>query len=82
MLLRQVERYYARWDVVNHNGRIVLYDASNTELDNRIYTNPTEFQLILEILRFEEPLEFEDSAKHLRTGFGAYAEPVGEEEGS
>ncbi len=81
MAFRQVEHYYARWDVVNHNGRIVLYDSGNAELDKRTYTNPTEFQVILEMLRFEKPLFFDDSAKHLRTGFGADGEPVGEEEG-
>ena len=74
--------YYARWDVVNHNGRIALYDSNNTVVDNRTYTNPTEFQLILEMLRFEKPLYFDDKAKHLRTRFSAEGEPVGEEEGS
>ena len=76
----KVDRYFARWDLDNHNGRIVLYDNSSAELDNRTYTNPTEFQLILEMLRFEKPLYFDDRAKHLRTGFGAEGEPVGEEE--
>ena len=83
---KEVKRYYARWDVANHNGRIVLYSTDNEneerkEIDNRTYTNPTEFQLILEMLRFEKPLFFDDSKKHLRTGFGADGEPVGEEEG-
>lgn len=81
MTLREIARYYSRWDVANHSGRIALYDSSNAIIDNRTYTNPTEFQLVLEILRFEKPLYFEDSAKHLRTGFGAEGEPVGEEGG-
>ncbi len=81
----EVKRYFARWDLDNHTGRIVLYSEKNDkieEIDNRTYTNLTEFQLILEILRFEKPLFFDDSKKHLRTGFGANGEPVGEGEGS
>ncbi|MGB5633462.1 MAG: hypothetical protein WBM44_13345 [Waterburya sp.] len=78
----EVKKYFARWDLDNSSGRIVLYDADNNELDNRTYTNPTEFQLILEMLRLEKPLYFDDRSKHLRTGFGAAGEPVGEEEGS
>ena len=76
----EVKRYFARWDLDNHTGRIVLYDTNNVELDNRVYPNLAEFQLILEMLRFEKPLYFDDSTKHLRTGFGAAGEPVGEEE--
>jgi hypothetical protein len=49
-------------------------------LDNRVYNNPEEFQVIVDILRNEKPLLFDDSTKHLRTGFGATGEPVGEEE--
>lgn len=77
----EVTKYFARWDLDDQNGRIVLYDANYNELDNRTYTNPTEFQLILEMLRLEKPLYFDNRAKHLRTGFGAKGEPVGEEEG-
>ena len=80
MALKQVARYQSRWDLDNHNGRIALYDASNNELDNRVYSNPEEFQVIVEILRYERPLWFDPSAKHLRTGFGATGEPIGEEE--
>ena len=77
----KVDRYFARWDLDNSSGRIVLYSVDNNELDNRTYTNPTEFQLILEMLRLEKPLYFDNRAKHLRTGFGAEGEPVGEGEG-
>ncbi len=80
MALIQVARYYSRWDLDNHDGRIALYDANN-EIDNRTYSSPEEFQVIVEMLRFEKPLWFDTSAKHLRTGFGATGgEPVGEEE--
>lgn len=80
MALTQVARYYSRWDLDNHDGRIALYDAANNNLDNRTYTNPEEFQVIVGMLRNETPLWFDDTVKHLRTGFGATGEPVGEEE--
>ncbi len=80
MALTQVARYYSRWDLDNHDGRIALYDASDNVLDNRTYTNPDEFQVIVGILRNEKPLWFDSSTKHLRTGFGSTGEPVGEEE--
>ncbi len=78
--LTQVARYYSRWDLDNHEGRIALYDMSNNLVDNRTYTNPKEFQVIVSILRNEKPLWFDSSVKHLRSGFGAIGEPVGEEE--
>ncbi len=80
MALIQVARYYSRWDLDNHNGRITLYSSTNTALDNRVYTSPEEFQVIVGMLRYETPLWFDDVAIHLRTGFGASGEPVGEEE--
>ncbi len=80
----EVDKYFARWDLDNHTGRIVLYsekDGKIEELDNRVYPNLAEYQLILEMLRLEKPLYFDDRTKHLRTGFGADGEPVGEGEG-
>ena len=81
MATNQVARYYTRWDLDNHDGRIALYDAANTQLDNRTYSSADEFQVIVGMLRNERPLWFDDVDKHLRTGFGATGEPVGEEEG-
>ena len=80
MALTQVARYYSRWDLDNHNGRIALYGASNNSIENRVYTNPEEFQVIVGMLRNEKPLWFDSDMKHLRTGFGATGEPTGEEE--
>ena len=65
----------------SHDGRIALYDAANNEIDNRTYSSPEEFQVIVGLLRNETPLWFDDAAAHLRTGFGATGEPTGEEEG-
>jgi hypothetical protein len=80
MALIQVARYYTRWDLDNHDGRVALYDASNNTIDNRVYTSPEEFQVIVGMLRYETPLWFDDVDRHLRTGFGAAGEPTGEEE--
>jgi hypothetical protein len=80
MALTPIARYYSRWDVDNHNGRIALYGAGNALLDNRTYSNPGEFQVLVEMLRYEKPLWFDTKVKHVRTGFGTSGEPVGEEE--
>ncbi len=80
MALRQVARYYSRWDVDNHNGRIALYDSTNGSIDNRVINSADEFQLIVGMLRNEKPLWYDDVANQLRTGFGATGEPTGEEE--
>ena len=81
MPLIPIARYYSRWDLDNHDGRIALYDATNNQLDNRVYTSPEEFQLISDLLRYEKPLWFDTDVAHLMTGFGATGEPIGEEEG-
>ncbi len=76
----QVARYYSRWDFDDHQGRIALYDAKNSTIDNRVYANVKEFYLIVDMLRNEKPLWFDASTKHLRTGYGVVGEPIGEEE--
>jgi hypothetical protein len=81
MPITPIVRYYSRWSVVNHDGRLALYDANNLIVDNRTYTNPDEFRLIMDVLRNEKPLWFDTDTGHLSTGYGAAAEPVGEEEG-
>jgi hypothetical protein len=81
MPLIEIASYYSRWDLDNHNGRVALYDATNNQLDNRVYTSPEEFQVIMDLLRNEKPLWFDTGEATIRTGFGASGEPVGEEEG-
>jgi hypothetical protein len=81
MALKQVVRYYSRWDLDSHNGRIALYDATNTIIENREYKNPEEFQVIVGMLRYEKPLWYDSGTKQLRTGYGVKGEPTGEEEG-
>lgn len=54
MAIKQVARYYTRWDLDNHNGRIALYDINNEYLDNRVYNNPEGFQIVVGMFRNEK----------------------------
>jgi len=80
MALVEVARYYLRWDLDNHDGRIALYDTSNNSLDNRVYSDPQEFRVIADLLRHERPLWLDTDTRHLRTGFASTGEPTGEGE--
>lgn len=71
-----VASYYSRWDLGAHNGRIALYDSSNQLIENHLFSDPAEFQVVASMLRNEKPLWYETEAHHLRTG----NEPTGEGE--
>ncbi|MCG8342187.1 MAG: hypothetical protein MI684_05050 [Chlorobiales bacterium] len=71
-----VASYYSRWDLNEHKGRIALYDSSSQLIENRIFKDASEFQVVISMLRNEKPLWFDTEAHHLRTG----SEPVGEGE--
>ena len=81
MALIEVKRYYSRWDLDSHKGKVILFDTDNNFLDEREYTDPDEFQVIVGMLRNEKPLWFSPTMKHLRTGALGSGEPVGEQEG-
>ena len=81
MPYKQIVRYYSRWDFEKHDGRVALYDSSYHIVDNRVFSDAQEFQVIVEMLRYEKPLWFDTKAKQLMTGHHAIGEPVGEEEG-
>jgi hypothetical protein len=76
----EVGSYYSRWDLDTHEGRIQLYDTGNTLLHFHNTNSPEEFLVLLDMLRNEKPLWFEDTRIQLRTGLGVPREPVGEEE--
>ena len=69
-----VASYYSRWDILNHKGRIALYDSSNQLIENHAFTDPAEFQVVISMLRHEKNLWYETEAHHLRSG----NEPAGE----
>lgn len=69
-----VASYYSRWDMAAHKGRIALYDSGNQLIENHLFTDPAEFDVIAGMLRHEQPVWFDTEAKYLRAG----SEPVGE----
>jgi len=71
-----VASYYSRWDLAEHKGRIAFFDSGNQLVDNHMFTDPAEFQVVVSMLRNEKPLWFDTEAKHLRAG----SEPAGEGE--
>lgn len=77
--LREVTRYYARWNPSTKVGRIVMYYAAGTVMraQSFYFTNPGEFQIVVDLLRNEKPIYYDDSNKNIRT---STFEPVGEGE--
>ncbi|WP_041463940.1 hypothetical protein [Pelodictyon luteolum] len=71
-----VASYYSRWNLHNHTGRIALYDSGSQLIENHIFSDPAEFQVVVSMLRNERPLWYETEAHHLRAGH----EPAGEAE--
>ncbi|MBM3421878.1 MAG: hypothetical protein FJY09_01290 [Chlorobi bacterium] len=69
-----VSSYYSRWDLAEHEGRIAVYDSDNQLIDNRIFRDPAEFQVVVSMLRHDTPLWYDTQACHLRAG----TEPAGE----
>jgi hypothetical protein len=78
--------YSATWDFDQHYGRFVFYweDENNPGPDiansnwlyaPRIY-NPAEFQVMIDLLRNENPISYDSNTKRLMTG----KEPPGEGE--
>ncbi|MCF8383530.1 MAG: hypothetical protein K9G39_08075 [Chlorobium sp.] len=71
-----VSSYYSRWDINEHEGRIAFYDSDNHLIENRVFKDPAEFQVVISMLRHDAPLWFDTEANHLRTG----TEPAGDGE--
>jgi hypothetical protein len=85
MVQRIVNLYFAQWDVNNHDGVIKVFEESNSVADEPVgqirTANPEEFRLIVDLLRNEKPVAFEDGALQLRVGHQVFnREPVGEGE--
>jgi hypothetical protein len=71
-----VSSYYSRWDITEHEGRIAFYDSNNQLIENHVFKDPAEFQVVISMLRHDSPLWYDTEACHLRAG----AEPAGEGE--
>jgi hypothetical protein len=70
-----VKHYQASWNPVEHKGSVRLLWESGTKLYDSI-TDPAELHAILDLLRNEQPVHFNESGNTLRTRY----EPVGEGE--
>jgi hypothetical protein len=75
MAWTQVTAYYVFWDIDGHNGNIQLNLANNTGWAIGGQT-PDEMHMLVDLLRNESPIYFEDSQRLLLVG----SEPVGEGE--
>lgn len=73
----QVERYYARWSPTNHHGYIIIYwDGGAKAFPESSFSSPAEFQVVVDLLRNEEPVWWDEPTQRLY----ASNEPVGEGE--
>ena len=74
MARKEIDRYYARWDCVNHRGRIGVRDI-DSDWHQYIFADPMEFRVVVDLLRYEKPVYW-DEREYIRTG----DEEPGEEE--
>ena len=71
----EITNYYARWSPTRHNGYIMLYWNTGFRTFPE-FSNPTEFQVLVDLLRNEKPVWWDDVGERLY----ANNEPVGEGE--
>ena len=73
----EVKKYYARWSPPKHTGYIrIFWDGGSKTFPEGSFTNPVEFQIVLDLLRNEKPIWWDEPSQHLY----ASQEPVGEGE--
>lgn len=73
----QVEKYYARWCPTKHHGYVIIYwDGGAKQFPESSFTNPVEFQIVVDLLRNEKPVWWDEPTGRLY----ANQEPVGEGE--
>jgi hypothetical protein len=73
----QVKTYYARWSPTRHHGYIIIHwDGGSKSFPESSFTSPTEFQIVLDLLRNEKPVWWDEPTQRLF----ASREPVGEGE--
>ncbi len=73
----EVKTYYARWSPINHHGYVIIYwDGGSKAFPESSFPTPVEFQIVVDLLRNEKPVWWDDPTKRLY----AHQEPVGEGE--
>ena len=73
--LKEVTQYYARWNPLTHDGYIRVYSSGGSR--GFSIKDAGEFHAVVNLLRNEKPMYYNDASGHIRTG---YSEPVGEGE--
>lgn len=73
----QVKNYYARWCPAKHHGYVIIYwDGGSKAFPEASFANPVEFQIVVDLLRNEKPVWWDEPTGRLY----ASNEPVGEGE--
>lgn len=73
----QVKRYYARWSPPKHHGYVIIHwDGGARAFPESSFQTPGEFQIVVDLLRNEEPVWWDEATGRLY----ASNEPVGEGE--
>jgi len=76
-MAERVNTYYARWSPTKHTGYVVLYWSGGSKtLPEQSFQSPTEFQIIVDLLRNEKPVWWDEPTSRLF----CHNEPVGEGE--
>jgi len=75
LVLQKIAKYGARWDINNHQGIVSLLYSSG-DWKHITIKDPMEFYVIVDLLRNEKPILYDDQKVHILTS----AEKVGEEE--
>jgi hypothetical protein len=73
----QVTQYYARWAPEKHHGYVAIsWSGGSRVFSESSFQNPVEFQIVVDLLRNEKPVWWDEATGRLY----ASQEPVGEGE--
>lgn len=73
----QITSYYARWAPLKHHGYVIVrWTGGAKAFPEASFASPTEFQIVVDLLRNEKPVWWDEATGRLF----ASNEPVGEGE--
>ena len=76
-MAEQVNTYYARWSPSRHHGYVIVYwSGGSKQFPEGSFANPAEFQIVVDMLRNEKPVWWDEPTQRLYVS----NEPVGEGE--
>jgi hypothetical protein len=76
MAIFNIVQYRVMWDYEDHFGKVQLRFPNGEWSPQITVTNPTEFQVLVDLLRNEQPVFFDSDNERIQTG----PESVGEQE--